>query len=370
MAARILSVLLLVASVADAAPLIPRLRAQGGSCSDVHITGCNTDTQGALETGDCTGSSGTRIDYYTFAGTKGQVIEVMVRPLTAAYKRPSIALFSLLGDQAEPPIVVGGNADAPASGASIFYQLSSTGTWEIAVSSLDLFASGPYVLHVYCYTDDTPAEPQSCVEQYLLCGQTATWSLSADSCRFSDSPRGYAVWWIWAKDGDQLRFEQESFEFKPLAGIYDETGLLASSTATGNTRANITYRVRKTGWYYFTTTSAENNKAGTFNVGLACSGSGCTWPYLPQNVEDITVRRGDHAIVPFDVNALGGFTTTLLDANDQPISTVATATTSITTPPVLRPTEYSLRFENACGEWLTNTFTVSPRATRTRAVRK
>ena len=54
------------------------------------------------------------------------------------------------------------------SGASVWYQLSSSGNWRIAVSSDDLFAAGDYVLHLYCYSDDFPGVPSGCVSQILL----------------------------------------------------------------------------------------------------------------------------------------------------------------------------------------------------------
>jgi hypothetical protein len=362
---------LLLSATLGATPKLERMRALAGSCTTVRIDGCDTDTEGVLESGDCTGSSGTRIDYYTFTGQAGRIVEVMVRPLSPSFKQPVVALFSPAGDVAEPPIVGGGNASDTLSGASIIYQLSSSGTWEIAVSSDDLFASGPYVVHLYCYADDTPTEPQSCVEQYLLCGQSATWSLSADSCRFDNGVSAYALWWIYGKQNDLLQFEQESFSFTPLAGIYDQDNrLLASSTKSGNFHAQINYRVPKTGWYYFVTTTEENNEGGVFSVKLDCTGSGCTWPYLTQPVSNVAVQRGHAAIIPFTVNAIGGFTTTLLDSNEQPVSSVNTPTTSITTPPVFGAIDYTLLFQNACGDWQSNVFRVAPEASRRRSVRK
>ncbi|HYH09406.1 MAG TPA: hypothetical protein VEK11_20330 [Thermoanaerobaculia bacterium] len=177
------------------------LRTLAGSCTTRQVSACDTETFGTLETGDCLLSSGERMDRYTFSGRAGQVIEVMVRPLSASYTKPLIALLSPLADVAEPPIVYGG-----AGGATITYQLSSTGTWTILVSADDLFAGGDYVLHVYCSEDDTPALPQSCVFQDLLCGQTAEWQLNADSCRFSSANKAYAGWWIHAVAGDRLVF--------------------------------------------------------------------------------------------------------------------------------------------------------------------
>ena len=166
----------------NAAPRERRLRANAGSCTTVTINGCDVDVRGTLESGDCLTTDGTRIDWFEFHGTAGQIVSIMVRPLSPTFKQPVIALFSPLADPADPPLVGGGNAAATVNGAEILYQISSTGMWDVAVTSDDLFATGGYVVHFFCYPDDRPSEPQSCVEQYLLCGQQGIWELSADSC--------------------------------------------------------------------------------------------------------------------------------------------------------------------------------------------
>ncbi|HYC58770.1 MAG TPA: hypothetical protein VEK79_04315 [Thermoanaerobaculia bacterium] len=360
-----------VAASAQAKSKIDRLAGLAGDCLTEIFVGCDTETHGTLETGDCTTGDGRRVDFFAFNGTAGQLIEVMVRPLSTTYKEPVVALFSPLGDVADPPSIGGGNPSATTSGASLFYQLSSTGTWDIAVTSDDLFASGPYVLHVYCGVGDT-STPQSCVDQYLLCGQTGIWELSADSCRFQNDPSAFVRWWVYGVKNDILRLEQSSFSFTPLIGLYDEDAkLLGSSTRDSSFTAKMTFRVPETGWYQILTTSEEDNKGGDFTVSLECSGSGCTWPYLNSPTPNLTVpRRGDFATIPFTVNAVGGFFTTLLDVNGQAVATVGPGSTSITAPPVLRPTTYSLSFSNACGEWISDAFQIAPEPTRRRSVRK
>jgi hypothetical protein len=353
-----------------ATPKVVRLEPHAGSCSTARITGCNTETHGALESGDCQLSDGTRVDYFSFSGQAGQLIEITLRPLDPSFKQPQLALFSPLGDRAEPPIIGGGNTNAALNVATIWYELSSSGTWEIAVTSDDLFASGAYVLHVYCYPNEPG--PQSCVAQYLLCGQTGAWSLNADSCRFESVNSAYAVWWIYGVQNDVLQFVQESFSFTPLFGIYDENDrLMQSSINDGSFRANLNFRVPATGWYYVTTSSEQENRGGDFTVTLNCQGSGCSFPYLLQDIPSrITVPKGTAATIPFTINALGGFTTRLFDRDTNVVAALQTPASSITTPPIHESNSYTLVFENACGSWESSPFVVAPEGSRRRAVRK
>ena len=374
MTRRLLPILMLtlVAASAQAKSRTDRLGPLAGDCFTEVFAACNAETRGTLESGDCTTGTGKRVDFFSLNGVAGQVVEIMVRPLSPTFKEPIVALYPPLGEPTDAPQIGGGNPSATTSGATVFYQLNSTGKWEIAVTSDDLFAAGDYVLHVYCEADDTPSAQQAFIDQNILCGQTGFWTLNADSCRFSNVPKAFARWWIYGVKNDVLRFEQSALTFTPLFGVYDETSkLLRSSTRDSSFKAKMTFLVPETGWYYFATTTEENNEGGDYTVSLECSGSGCTWPYLVSPTPNLTVaRRGDFATIPFTVNAVGGFATNLLDENLQTVATVATPTTSITAPPVLRPTTYSLSFANACGEWISDPFEIAPEPTRRRSVRK
>lgn len=47
----------------------------------------------------------------------------------------------------------------------------TTGTWVIAVTTSDLFATGRFALHIDCFPDTSPSA--GCVEQELQCGNYA-----------------------------------------------------------------------------------------------------------------------------------------------------------------------------------------------------
>jgi hypothetical protein len=345
-------------------PTMDEIRTLAGSCTTTRVAGCDTETFGNLESGDCLFSDGSRYDSFAFSGTAGQLLEVTVRPLATTYSRPWIALLPPAGDPSEPPVISGGTG-----AAQISYKLSSSGTWRVVVSSEDVFAGGRYVIHVYCYRPEDDV-PQACVPQQLLCGQSGGWRLTADSCKFRNDPSVYAIWSIYGRAGDLLTFSQRSFAFTPLFGIYRDGKLLRSSDRESSFLATMRYAVPETGWYYFITTTVEDAKGGEFEVELSCGTSGCTFPYLVGGVPPSTVvPRGSSATIPFTVNAVGGFTTKLFDADLNIAATAPSGSTSIKTPPVTFPNRYYLEFENACGTWTSEQFSVVPEPARRRAVR-
>jgi hypothetical protein len=79
------------------------LRATAGACVPAVISGCDVEIYGTLESGDCLFDDGTRFDTFDFEGSAGQLVNIMVRPLSASYTKPFIALVSPAGDVSQPP---------------------------------------------------------------------------------------------------------------------------------------------------------------------------------------------------------------------------------------------------------------------------
>ena len=127
------------------------IQSLAGSCTAAPISGCDTDTRGKLESGDCVLSDGRRLDALEFVGSAGQIVEILLRPLVPTFTVPQVTLVPMEFDLVEPPLVTGG-----VGGATIRHRLTSSGRWRIAVSSESIFAAGDYVVHLYCYADDTP----------------------------------------------------------------------------------------------------------------------------------------------------------------------------------------------------------------------
>ena len=341
------------------------LRALASVCAPAQIAGCDTENYGALQSGDCLFDDGTRFDTFDFDGTAGQTVNITLRPLSATYTKPWITLISPAGDVSEPPVIHGGSG-----GATLLYQLSSSGRWRIALSSDDVIAGGDYVLHFYCGPPAPAGQPQSCISQELLCGQEGRWTLTAESCRFSGVNKVYASWLIYGVQGDVLQIAEESLAFEPLFGVYDQrTGeLLKSSTRDSSIKASMRFTVPKTAWYEILTTTVQEGRGGEFFITVACSKSGCVFPYLVNPIPTIVAEYGKPATIPFVVNAVGGFTASLR----QDLAPVATSTTSsITTPPVTSLQRYVLDLDNACGGWSSGPFIVmSDRLSKKRTVRR
>ena len=360
----VLGSLLFASTLTAARPDFESLRALAGACVAAQIEGCDTENFGTLETGDCLFDNGTRFDTFDFQGQAGQLVNITLRPLSPSYTRPWIVLISPAGDVAEPPVIHGGSG-----GATLWYQLTSTGRWRIGVSSDDVFAGGSYVVHFYC-SNGNPSQPQSCVSQELLCGQEGRWNLSADSCRFSSVNKAYAAWLIHGVKGDVLNVVQESLDFEPLFGVYDERTreLLKSSSRVNSLRATMTYTFPETKWYAILTTSVQENRGGDFSVSITYNRSGCVFPYLLAPIPTTIAPHGQPATIPFQVNAVGGFTATLR----QDLAPLATSTTtSITTPPVTSLQRYVLDVDNACGGWSSAPFIVmSDRLSKRRTARR
>jgi hypothetical protein len=92
-----------------------------------------TQLRGKLAAGDCTADNGGFFDVISFAGKSGDVIEVTVRPLSASFRSPVLELIPAEGDASTPPSISGGKA------ATLSYQLASSGTWRIRISSAEFF---------------------------------------------------------------------------------------------------------------------------------------------------------------------------------------------------------------------------------------
>lgn len=336
-------------------------------CTPQLIEASDADIRGRLEAGDCRLLDGAWMDAYHFRGRRGQVVVVTVRPLDESYAKPRLTLSPPDSGDLRPPTVAGGTG-----GATVRYRLDGDGTWAIVVTTDDLFGSGDYVLHFNRYADDAPPDvPQSCIPQTLLCGQTAEWQLSSESCRLVADERAYAEFSIYAVHGDTLTFTQQSLAFAPIAALYRGNDVAPVATSeSGDRSTTLVYFVTQSGWHRFVaTTSGDHLSTGRFTVTLNCHASGCTSPYFVIPPADRTiVPRGTPATISFVADAVGGFTARLLDASDLSPSGAATSS-QIQTPPITHAQSFVLELNNACG-MTSAPLEVGPDGTRRRAVRK
>ncbi|MBV9071951.1 MAG: hypothetical protein JO231_24795 [Acidobacteria bacterium] len=329
--------------------------------------GCNATARGRLSVGDCTlSSNGTFFDVYTFSGVAGKVVTVDVRPLSVTYTNPTVILVPPAGDASKTPLIFG-----PGGGVATSYVLSSSGTWSIAVGTTDLFASGEYFVSIRCEDDDAPTVPQNCVYQSLLCGQSGAWYLTSQSCRFggSSANRLYAPFYIYAVAGDVLSIEEQSSDFNPLFGLYDEeTGnLIASSSTVTSRSATGTFSVPRTGFYDILATSTADLSTGFFDLKVSCFRSGCLEPLALSPLQNSSVPYGGRATLTFDVSATEPLTINWLRTSPD-ITTAGTGRT-IVTPPLFITSSFQAEAMNPCGSVSSSSATVFVQRPRHRAVR-
>jgi hypothetical protein len=342
-----------------------RQHIEAAGCTVTSLTSGKV-TDGELAPGDCISSAnGAFEDFYEFDGTVGQIADLRVYPLDPTMTNPIAFFLPPQGDASDTPVAIGGH------GIWTAYVLASTGKWAVAVSSSDLFARGRYKIVVETAADDDPSQPQSCIVQELVCGQTIAWSLSSQSCRFTSSPnRLFAPFEFYAVPGDTLTFKQTSSAFNPLFGVYDKrNNLLASSTRSGRTAAYF-FSPLTADLYHVDATSELDLSVGGYSVSMDCSSgaSGCTPPIITTEPVDQQVALGKSAHITATASGVGAVKYSWYDATNLPTFLAQTDSGVLTLPSVTKATAVYVIATNPCGQVISRIAKINPIA-KARAVR-
>jgi hypothetical protein len=251
----------------------------------------------------------------------------------------------------------------------VSYVVSTSGIWSFVAATHDLFGSGDYTVHTWCGPDDAPQEPQNCISQYLLCGQTAAWNLTNQSCRFSnDATHVYSDFAFYGVAGDFVQLELISGEFSPILGVYDEAGSQVTvSSPASSTRDVASFTVPKNGMYDIVVTSKSSVAVGFYTLSMKCSSSGCLTPYIRRQPLNTTVPWGSRATLEVPVDSIGPMAYSWYDARGLPLLVAQSQT--YTTPPITAPQSYYLVATSPCGSAQSRAFTLTPQPSRSRAVR-
>src|SRR6266850_5572934 len=152
-------------------------------------------------------AAGTPFGTLRLSGAAGQYVQAIVYPSDSP--RLDIALVPQAGDAPPPPLVTGGK------GGAVAFVLPSSGP-----RTLELTGSGDYLVALTCHAAPYADLPE-CVDQTILCDQTADWVLTTKSCAFDDNPsRRYAAYMFSGNAGDIVSADLESADFPPRLGIY------------------------------------------------------------------------------------------------------------------------------------------------------
>jgi hypothetical protein len=312
-------------------------------CGSTPIT-CNTDVRGQLNGNDCLSANLTVFDEYLFDGPNNEFVTATVRPLLSTYTNAWISLVPPSADTSIAPLISGGAA------ATVHYILPTLGSWRVHLGTNDRFASGDYLLELSC--EEAPSSPQpACVTQELLCGQSATWQLSPQSCISSADPnRFYADYRVYGVAGDTLNMQLTSSAFNPQFGIYELTqsaAALAVSSASNATTDTLMYTVQHNGFYDIIVTSGNLHGTGQYVLALDCVSSGCLTPIITRQPQDVTVPLLGTAQLSADVTALGSADFLWFDATGSQKNVGAGP--KFGTPPVTGPQSYYVTATTPCG---------------------
>lgn len=312
---------------------------------------CNGSARGRLGVGDCTFSDGTYYDRYTFAGTAGEVVRIDVRPLAQTFTRPLLVLAPPIGDASKTPLIYGGN------GTAVLYVLSSTGTWAFAVGTADPFAAGEYFVSLQCSANHSPSQPQSCIEQKLVCNQTAAWYLTQQSCRFADGSAAYQDFEIYGIAGDTATVTETSSSFRPAFGVLQESTnqYVGNATLIDSATAKQVVTFPATGRYAIVASSYDDQQIGFFSLEVKCAASGCLSPLITsQPPTTTTIAYGAQASLSFGVNGSPPLTFNWID---QVLNYVGSMST-LTTTPLFATSRFFATVSNACGSASTQSASV------------
>lgn len=241
------------------------------------VLSCNTTGTGEITAGDCTLGDGKRYDKWQFAGSVGQLVKVTLTPVDASLTRPTLYVFPPVGDASKTPTVAG------AGSLTLWYLLSSTGTWNVIVGTLDLFGGGRYTLALECMVDPNPSLPQNCVSQDLACGQFGLWALTATSCRFGNTTQAYADYDVGhLVKGDSFVFAAHSDDFDPYISVYNSTtgSLLGSAFGKRSTTDAVLSFTAPTTDDFEVSVYGPTDTAGNFFVSRTNCFSSCTGPRI------------------------------------------------------------------------------------------
>ena len=331
---------------------------------------CGEVVRGTLGAGDCTRSDGTPYDTLQFVGAIDQYVRVVVYPTSPSMLRPNIRLLPP-GSGAPPMIVAGG------TGAALAYVLNLKGPWLIEVSASEAGAAGDYVIGVSCDASRSPwPGERDCIDQFMLCDQTAEGILTPESCGFSNSIRVFAPYSFYGVAGETIVVDLESSDFPPRIGIYDGGGHrsspIARSPITSDTTTTLTFTLPETGLYDIVATARSDDgvRFGRFKMTMhGCrSSTGCLPPLIIQEPSDVAVPFGATARLTATALGIGPLHYVWSDRSTLPVPIFEGGT--FITPRVTAPRWYSVTANTPCGTADSPVVMVTPAMPRHRPARR
>jgi hypothetical protein len=199
------------------------------SCGIYPIT-CGGSQSARMTFGSCVLSGGSFADFYSFSGTAGDIVTVSLVVASSTFTRPFIAILPPQGDSTNPPSATGTTSATISS-----FRLTSTGSWGIGVSTLDVLALGNYTVSLTC-------AKSTCAAPTIQVNPQSTTVAPNGSVLLSVSAQGTSLHYAWHDDSNPLvtvGVDSPQFQTQALSrttkfyvAISNACGAVNSATAT------------------------------------------------------------------------------------------------------------------------------------------
>ena len=219
------------------------------------------------------------------------------------------------------------------------------------------------MLALTCRPASYAALPE-CVDQTILCGQTAEWVLTQQSCTFDDLPmRQYEAFAFSGAAGDVVVADAQSDDFPPRIGIYHAKigGPIGVSTSVSPTTDRLEFTLPDTGSYLIAVTSRHDStvRTGRFKLTVHdCAAPACLPPLIIEEPADVVVPYG--ATATLTATAIGGASMRYIWSDRPNLPAPIAEGQRFTTPRVTGPQFYSVSVVTPCGTADSPVVTVSP----------
>jgi hypothetical protein len=297
---------------------------------------------------------------FRFDGIGGQYVQAIVYPSLRAGL--DVALLPEPGDAPPPPLITGGE------GGAVGFVLPSSGPRRLAVSGV-----GDFVLALTCRPASYDALHE-CVDQTILCGQTAEWVLTPQSCKFDDVPfREYEAFAFSGSAGEVVTADAQSDDFEPRIGIYQAKagGPLGASQSISPATDRLAFTLPYTGSYLIVVTSRRDSGTRTGRFALTvheCGSPSCLPPLFTDEPADVVVPYGARATLT--ATAIGSAAVRYVWSDRSSLPAPIAEGQRFTTPRVTAPQFYAVAAVTPCGTTDSRVVAVKPLADHRRPARQ
>lgn len=297
---------------------------------------------GELRWGECRTLSGRPVERFSFQGTVGEVMNIVVRSLDESLPDLTLVVFPDVPYLAIVPTIEGG--------MDIRYRNRMYwGNWTIVVQAQHMESHGRYMLQL---STEQTAEEGLCIAQHLHCNQSLSWTLTGSGCRLDPgrfSPMQFAyvygmrnfMFFALAEGGTDF--------FAGIRLVDRERGVSVGNVPDlGSSReARVSYQFEENKFYELQVYSREiGSPGGDFRVTTNCTVPDCLVPLVVQQPRTVDVLRGASTRLAVAVKPDRAASYSWTDENGLIVGTEP----KLDLPAVLSEQSYRVTVANECGQ--------------------